>query len=373
MVRPLVFSWIAAAALAGAPALVSGTALAQAAPKPVGSFAVAQNYYPPAPIPGAGASPDQGDSASLLLRIDRLEDQVRSLNGEIEQLQFTQKKLEDALQKFQQDVDFRFDDRSKAKPAGRPPLKRGAADEATGRDTAALDAPSGSARSPRADAFDPAADPDAPGAPKSLGSLSPDAAGRGAALDRAPGAPLQLDNGPEPTDAVAADAAPDQAAPGDAAADDSPPPARPANKPRVAADDLTALAGAAAESPREDYDLALVSYNNGHFAEAGSSFQSFLERHPKDRLAPDALYFLGESYWRQGKTREAAQQYLKISTAYPRSPHAPESLLKLGVALEKLGSKDQACASFQQIAQKYPTAAAAIRSSAERSLKRDQC
>ena len=52
-----------------------------------------------------------------LLRVDRLESQVRDLNGQVEQLQFQVKRLEDALRKFQSDADSRLDQSSRPSPA----------------------------------------------------------------------------------------------------------------------------------------------------------------------------------------------------------------------------------------------------------------
>src|ERR1700691_3963803 len=58
--------------------------------------------------PAAGDSSGSSDDASLLVRVERLEEQIRDMTGQIQQMQFENKKLEDQLQKFQQDVDFRF-------------------------------------------------------------------------------------------------------------------------------------------------------------------------------------------------------------------------------------------------------------------------
>ena len=152
-----------------------------------------------------------GDT-STMLRVDRLENQIRSLNGQVEQLQFQVKRLEDQLHKFQADVDQRFQE-SAAHGAVRPtaavPQKRsdlsesdpdGAAQQAARkpaakiapRDTAQPAPPSPNGR--RRDAFDPDALPSAAGAPRPLGS--PESASRPAARSaearRDPTAPLDL-------------------------------------------------------------------------------------------------------------------------------------------------------------------------------------
>jgi len=89
---------------------------------PFGGVARAQLLLrPPADVPDAVFEPAQGmDAAGAQLRIDRLENQMRGMTGQIEQMQFQIKRLEEQLRKFQQDVDFRFDELKTAKPAARP-------------------------------------------------------------------------------------------------------------------------------------------------------------------------------------------------------------------------------------------------------------
>ena len=68
---------------------------------PIASVEMAQ-LAPPADVPDANAPADESE---LPVRIDRLEAALRQANGEIEQLQNNQRRLEDALKKFQADVD----------------------------------------------------------------------------------------------------------------------------------------------------------------------------------------------------------------------------------------------------------------------------
>ncbi|MGL4243100.1 MAG: YbgF trimerization domain-containing protein, partial [Beijerinckiaceae bacterium] len=54
-------------------------------------------------------SPASGqDAAELLLRLDRLENLIRQLNGQVEQAQNQNRRLEEQLRRFQGDTDFRF-------------------------------------------------------------------------------------------------------------------------------------------------------------------------------------------------------------------------------------------------------------------------
>ena len=341
----------------------------------------------------ADAPPDDVQSeAGLVVRITRLEGQLRQMNGQIEQLQFQNKRLEDQLRKMQQDVDFRFQDLGRTQPGkpaaqkrgdlGRPDQSTASADAGTvSVDPVAAQAgvpgstigsaPSGASAAPRqtrkgGDAFDPDADPSAPGAPKAIGTTAPSdplpqrtpatarpavgsAPGGGAA--GGPHAPMELMPNPalRSSDTAALEPVPRTAAGG--------------------ADEPAALPG----NTRGDYDADMVLFKAGQFDAAATGFQGFLAKYPKDRLAPEATYLLGESYARLGRQREAAEQFLKVSTDFTRSSRAPDALLRLGVALNALGAKEQACATYQEVDRKYPAASADVRASVERELKRARC
>ncbi|MGH6800508.1 MAG: hypothetical protein ACRECZ_03650, partial [Methylocella sp.] len=168
----------------------------------------------PAEFPYEGEPQDgtQQDSAGLLVRIGRLESQMRQISGQIEQMQFETARLAEQLKKFQDDVDFRFrEGGAPGAPVAKSPQKHSEAQPETqfngddrGKSQGAAIAPSRAKE--RGDAFDPSQNPGAPGAPRPLGSLAPaahtgQADGRPnesgpAGLDRnEPGAPLDLSNG----------------------------------------------------------------------------------------------------------------------------------------------------------------------------------
>src|ERR1700733_4990101 len=63
------------------------------------------NDMPPSDIPG-GAS-EGSDAGGMVVRVERLENQLRAANGAIEELQNQQHRLEEQLKRFQTDVEFR--------------------------------------------------------------------------------------------------------------------------------------------------------------------------------------------------------------------------------------------------------------------------
>ncbi len=133
------------------------------------------------------------------------------------------------------------------------------------------------------------------------------------------------------------------------------------------------IAGARANPAKEEFDIALGYFRQKEYEEAEKGFTAFLKKNPKSKLASEATYYLGESFFLRSRPREAAEQYLKISTQYANSPRAPDALLRLGQSLNALGAKEQACATFGEIGRRFPNASAAVKAGVERESKRAQC
>jgi tol-pal system protein YbgF len=397
------------ALLAGAVLSVTALSIADTFSSPLDSVAlndsalatpqveVAQGYgRPPGDLAGDSAyGAPRSDEAGLVLRIDRLENQIRQLTGQIEQMQFNTRRLEEQLKKFHEDVEFRFQENAghggpppppPAKPLQRrseaEPVDVGGDDPISGIDSPAEIGPS---KKPfrRGDAFDPVSDPAAPGAPRPLGSLASTepsvpagrpqrGTGRLPGLDGVdPDSPLDLSGGKlrggKDLSAIATRDPPSET------------PTRP--MPPVAtrppgpspADTGSAPSRPSADPVREEFDLALGLLKQKEYENAEKSFTTFLQKNPKSKLASDATYYLGETYFQRGRQREAAEQYLRISTSYAGSQRAPEAFLRLGQSLNALGAKEQACAAYAEIERKYPNASASVKSGVERETKRARC
>lgn len=303
----------------------------------------AQTTAPPGSIPGAT---DGDDAGALDVRIDRLENELRQANGRIEELENQQHRLEEVIKRFQQDVEFRLGGAG----TGAVPAPGAAPAPIAAVPPAAPIADSGApAAKPvrKGDAFDPGGNPNAIGAPKPLGSTPPSA-------------PLELSGGRPPP--------PPAAAPTPIAALPSGPlPANP-GAPTVGGTGIGFTDG-----PRDQYNTAVEAYHNGQYAQAEEQLKAFLAANAGNRLAPDAIFFLGETYFQRSRPREAAEQYLKLSTDFSRSARAPEGMLRLGQSLALLGSGEQACATFAEVGKRYPTASAAVKKLAEHEMQKSHC
>jgi tol-pal system protein YbgF len=286
--------------------------------------AAAQTNLPPGSIPLD--SVDSGDPSALVVRIDRLEAELRRANGQIEELQNQNLRLGEQFKRFREDVEFRI---GGAKPAG------GSA--ASPAPLAALSEPPPSAKPRKGDAFDPALDPNAAGAPKVIGSTSPSAP-LGAPLDIE--RPAQLGAAPKPAD---------------------PPPVV-----------ITSGLGFT-DGPREQFNSAVEAYKAGQYVEAEAQLKGFLAVNSTHKLAPEAIFFLGETYLQRSRPREAAEQYLKLSTDFSKSARAPDGMMRLGQSLALLGNAEQACATFVEVGKRYPTASSQVRKTVEREMQKDHC
>lgn len=310
----------------------------------------------------------QADPSDVIMRLDRLEERIRQLTGVIEQLQFRNQQLEQALRRMQEDNEYRFQSLGAKSPPTRP-------------------APVASAPTPRSDVFDPQKDPNAPGAPRPLGSnlgtaprlnaagfdLNNEQPPVGAPGGRDVGAPLDLSTlagqaandpslAPRSGTAVVTATAPSTGAL----------PAPPPRNPSATGTQMAATAPPS-ETPQAFYDLAYGYVLHRDYALAGQTFKEFLHRYPSSSLAADAHYWLGESLFQRQKYLDAAESFLTVSTNFERSDKAPDAMFRLGQSLAAIGEKEQACAAFAQIGQKYPRASVAVKQGVVREQRRVGC
>ncbi|MCB1494118.1 MAG: tol-pal system protein YbgF [Rhodobiaceae bacterium] len=278
---------------------------------------------------GGGTGSPQTD-AQLSLRIGQLEDQVRSLTGQVQEATHMVQQLEDKLKRFQEDTEFRFRD---LEGGGIKPIP----DRTPLTQSPSIDAPQTATNPPPDDGTQGLAS-----GPQVLGQLTLD----GQAQQVAPGTP-------------------DTAANGDAS-DNADLEGRPLDLSALA-EGLSAsdnmfnggpqtgqeLALAVPADPRADFELGYSLIIAKDYAGAEAIFHEFIDAYPDNPLVPDARYWIGESRFQRGSFREAADTYLDIYTKYPQSPQAAPSLLRLAQSLERLGERDAACTTIGELRSKF--------------------
>jgi tol-pal system protein YbgF len=127
------------------------------------------------------------------------------------------------------------------------------------------------------------------------------------------------------------------------------------------------------QSPQDEYDLAYGYMLRKDYALAETAFDTFLRKHPGDRRAAEATFWLGESMFQRQRYRDAAESFLAVTTKHEKSGKAPEALYRLGQALAALGEREAACAALGEVGRKYPRASASVKQGVDREQKRVRC
>lgn len=253
----------------------------------------------------------------------QLDEQIRLLNGKVEELTFQILQMQEQVRKMQEDNEFRFQELEKSKQ-GSVKQKPEKSDVAVVPAEPQAGDPVGDAIAGDQNAEVPTADPSLGNSPlvvtksgkqpKNLGTVTFDANG----------------NPVSDTIAEAPSGTTDTASLGDQS------------------------------NPGELYKTAYDHVLAGEYSEAESGFRLHIEKFPADPQTADARYWLGESLASQDRHREAAEVLLAAQKAFPKSKKAPDMLFKLGVSLAALDNKDVACATFAQVLKKYPKAGPAL-------------
>ena len=122
--------------------------------------------------------------------------------------------------------------------------------------------------------------------------------------------------------------------------------------------------GMATPGAAEIFEASLQQLRRGAVGTAREGFRQFLASYPHHERAPDALYFIGESFER-GEPDSAAAVYEQVVTRHPRSPRAPQALYKLGLLAEQRGQGAAARLFYERVVRDYPR-------SSEASLAREK-
>lgn len=111
-----------------------------------------------------------------------------------------------------------------------------------------------------------------------------------------------------------------------------------------------------ADTTRSQYDDAMNLLARARYDEARAAFRGFADQNPKDPLAPQAVYWVGNIAFVQKDYPSAAQAFAEQIKKYPSSAQGAESMLKLGQSLIAMGEKKEGCVTLGAIKTKYKQA-----------------
>lgn len=270
------------------------------------------------PQGGAAAGASGGTvAAQTEIRFQQYDQRISQVIGQIEAVELKVNDLADKLDRMQKDTEFRLTE-LESRAAGMP----------MGADATMSATPDTIGTAAATTATDPNAPP-APTQPGVMGTLSSD----------------QMQTLPQA-------------------------PAGAAEQAAAAAAGTVVLPG---DTPQQQYEYATGLLQRGAYAEAEIALKSFVGQYPKDPLAGNAQYWLGETYYVRSDFKSAAVAFAEGYQKYPKSSKAPDNLLKLGMSLGQTGRNKDACTAFGQLDKQFPEASQAIKDRAQRAKQRYQC
>ena len=127
---------------------------------------------------------------------------------------------------------------------------------------------------------------------------------------------------------------------------------------QIAEGDSTIAEAASVPSADQIYEVSLAQLRRGSLATARLGFQELLRSYADDRRAPDALYFIGETY-ATTDTDSSAAYYQKVVDRFPGSSRVPTAWYKLALLAEQRGDRQAALDAYNRVVQQHPSSDAA--------------
>ena len=128
-----------------------------------------------------------------------------------------------------------------------------------------------------------------------------------------------------------------------------------------------------AGTPEEQYRFAYKLLIQTDYVDAENAFRAFVTAHPDHKLAGNAHYWLGETYYVRNDFSSAARTFAEGYRQFPKSAKGPDNLLKLALSLVRLGNKQDACVTFARLSKEFPKAAPNIIGRAKAERKNNGC
>jgi tol-pal system protein YbgF len=125
---------------------------------------------------------------------------------------------------------------------------------------------------------------------------------------------------------------------------------------------------------KTEFDAAMNLLSRAQYDPARAAFRKFVDTHPDEDRAPDALYWAGDiAYSAKKDYPEAARDFAELLKKYPKAQRAPDGMLKLGLALFELGQMKEGCAALAALPAKYPDATQAVATRAKTERADNKC
>jgi len=112
-------------------------------------------------------------------------------------------------------------------------------------------------------------------------------------------------------------------------------------------------------SADDNYRAAFELVKEQRYDDAETAFVEFLQTYPDSSNAPNAQYWLGESYYVRQQYENALESFQAVVEEFPGSRKVVDALLKIGYCNYELGRWDAARNALTEVQRSYPDTTAA--------------
>lgn len=102
------------------------------------------------------------------------------------------------------------------------------------------------------------------------------------------------------------------------------------------------------------YSTAFDSLKQGDYVASARGFKTYVDTYPQGALAPNAWYWLGESYYVTQNYPLALQSFETLLSQFPTSTKAPDAMLKKGYSQVEMGQVGPGRQTLNQLINDYP-------------------
>jgi tol-pal system protein YbgF len=111
----------------------------------------------------------------------------------------------------------------------------------------------------------------------------------------------------------------------------------------------------APEVEDKTFNEAMRLYRGQNYEAARQKFYQYLKNRPHGSKAPEARYYLADSFYHDKRYQEAAVEFNKLVNLHPANVLAPSALLRQALSYEQLQQQTNYQISLKKLAQNYPS------------------
>ena len=108
------------------------------------------------------------------------------------------------------------------------------------------------------------------------------------------------------------------------------------------------------QTPEALYQQGLDAMKAGDPGKARELLTKFLDQNPKHKLAANAHYWLGETYYSEKNYEQAILEFQEVIKNFPEKDKVPAAMLKQGMAFKEMGDSKSSAYIYKKLTEEFP-------------------